>query len=279
MKVLLIGADGTLGTALSELLKDRGLVRWTQADVDLTDSGLRKAVVAASPTLVINAAAYTDVDGAEKNGHLAEIINGTAVGEIAMACRDLGVTMVHFSTDYVFNGETDAGYTEDDVPDPRNTYGRTKLLGERLLQQYAPSYLLIRTSRLFGSPATQGGAKQNFIMKMIELSRTKNELKVVDDEIASPTYAADLAQSSVALIDKNVRGVFHRTNDGACTWYAFAEEIFRQLHREISLLPARGTEFPRPAQRPRNSTLRTTKAPPLRRWQAALNAYLATLTV
>lgn len=279
MSILLIGADGTLGTALSELLNDRDLIRWTQRDIDLTSPDVRQRIVSLSPSMVINAAAFTDVDGSESNEALADKINATAVGEIAKACHDLGSTMVHFSTDYVFGGESSCGYAEDDTPNPINAYGRTKLNGERRLIDIGPRYFLIRTSRLFGRRGMSGGTKQNFIDKMIELSATKKELMVVDDETTSPTYANDLARSTVQLFENNEPGIYHRTNDGACTWYSFAQEIFKRIDRPIMLTPVQGSHFPRPAQRPRNSTLISTKLEPLRSWQSSLAEYMTTLTV
>ncbi len=277
--ILLIGADGTLGTALSEVFRNERLIRWTQREVDLTSSDLRRRVTAVSPSIVINAAAYTDVDGAETNESLADAINATAVGEIAKACHDLGSTVVHYSTDYVFDGSSSRGYAEDAIPHPINAYGRTKLHGERLLVDAAPRYFIVRTSRLFGRHGMKSGAKQNFIDKMIALSDTKSELSVVDDETTSPTYAADLARSTLDLLEHYEPGVYHRTNDGSCTWHAFALEIFRILGRSITLKPVSGSSFPRPAKRPAQSTLVSTKVAPLRRWQPALSDYIASLTI
>lgn len=276
MKILLIGSDGTLGTAFRTLIEPSyELVAWTMGDCDLTDCesiGTKLSVVA--PDVIINASAYTDVDGAESHERIATLINGDAVGRIASYCASEHATLVHFSTDYVFPGTAGTGYAEYDVPKPVNAYGRSKLHGEMLLRESGCNYLCIRTSRLFGRSSTPKG-KKSFIDKMLELAGHTPTISVVNDERTSPTYANDLVQATLGLIRDGARGLYHRTNDGDCTWYEFAQKIFSIVQLPVALVPVQGSAFPRPAERPVCSTLRSTKLPKLRPWQESLKEYLS----
>lgn len=277
-EILLIGADGTLGTAFSGLLAARSGLRWTQRDINLTDSeSIEGKIRSAMPRILINAAAYTNVDGAETDETLANAINGTAVREMARACNSIGARFVHFSTDYVFDGTTEDGYREDDAPKPLGAYGRSKLLGEQFATDELATTLIIRTSRLYGL-ASSPTAKKNFVVRMLELAADRPEVKVVDDERTSPTYAPDLAQAALTLVDSGATGIYHRSNDRSCTWREFATEIFAQAGKQVAVRPVPGSTFPRAAQRPRNSTLISTKAPVLRPWQTALADYLSMLS-
>lgn len=272
---LIIGADGTLGTSFSKLLALAHPVLWTQRDIDLTDvAAIESKIRAASPNILINAAAYTNVDGAESDESTANLINGSAVQMLAKACGTIGAQFVHFSTDYVFDGSAKDGYREHDVPNPINAYGRSKLLGEQLAAEELPTTLIVRTSRLYGN-ATVATAKKNFVVRMLELATQQPEIKAVDDERTSPTYADDLARATISLIKDGARGIYHRTNDRSCTWYEFAQEIFRQAKKEVDVTPVPGSAFPRAAKRPVHSTLLTTKVPALRAWQDALTEYLS----
>ncbi|MBI4426489.1 MAG: dTDP-4-dehydrorhamnose reductase [Candidatus Kerfeldbacteria bacterium] len=276
MKVLIIGADGTLGTALRRVLVSESVIAWTSADLDLSDlNSIAPKINSIRPEIVINAAAFTDVDQAEQDERRATIINGLAVGELAAACASFGSRFVQFSTDYVFDGRRSSGYDEQATPTPISAYGRSKYRGEQLLQQRGRDWLLIRTSRLFGQ-ANGSSSKLDFVRRMLELAKTKPVVSVVNDETASPTYANDLAQATVALIQSGATGVFHRTNDGSCTWFGLAKEIFALVNVSVRLNPVSGSAFPRPAARPRYSVLRSTKLPPLRPWPAALHDYLLT---
>ncbi len=277
MKVIVLGSDGTLGTSLLNVRHEGyKLIPWTVGNCDLTDlPSIGPALAQESPDLIINASAYTDVDGAEKNEQLATLINAEAVGQIAMYCAAHRIPLVHFSTDYVFSGSTTEGYAEHDVPAPINAYGRSKLRGESLLVGSGCPYLCIRTSRLFGrSSAAQG--KKNFIEKMLELARQRSPLSVVDDERTSPTFADDLARSTYDLLRGGASGMFHRTNDGDCTWYELAQEVFSIVPLPVTLVPVPGATFPRLARRPERSTLKTTKVPPLRAWRESVKEYLST---
>lgn len=276
MKILLIGSDGTLGTSFRTLIDSSyELVSWTMRDCDLTDlESIGTKISAVAPDVILNASAYTDVDGAESHERVATLINGEAVGRIASYCASNGSMLVHFSTDYVFPGTTGVGYAEDDAPKPVNAYGRSKLQGEMLLGESGCRYLCIRTSRLFGRSSAAKG-KKSFIDKMLELAGHASTISVVNDERTSPTYADDLARATLGLVRDGARGLYHRTNDGDCTWYEFAQEIFSIVQLPVALVAVQGSAFPRPAERPVCSTLRSTKLPILRSWQESLKEYLS----
>lgn len=278
MRVLLLGANGTLGSALEEALSDENLTAWTMKNLDLgrLDS-IRPKITAIKPDVVVNAAAYTAVDEAELHEREAQLINGDAVGELARACQSLRALLIHYSTDYVFDGSQASGYGEDAIPRPMNAYGRSKLQGERLIRTSGVAYILIRTSRLFGHHASADGTKKNFVVRILELASTKDELQVVDDERSNPTYAPDLAAATIELIRGRRQGVFHRTNDGSCSWYQFAREIVAQRGLSVSIEAIAASFFPRKAIRPQASILLSTKLRALRPWQDALRQYLATI--
>ncbi len=276
-KILIFGAQGMLGQELQRLWSDVPCSAVDREAVDITDRELvTKFIRKERPTLVINAAAYNNVDGAETDKEEAMGINGYAVGYIAAAAEAVHATMVHYSTDYVFDGEKNDGYREDDMPSPMSIYGESKRLGEtEALEKCSRAYVL-RLSRLFGAPAKSQTAKQSFIEKMILLSKRRSTLTVVDDELSSPTYAPDLAHRTREIIDADQPyGIYHVTNQGCCTWFGFAKEIFTQRGWHGTLLPVPSSTFPRPARRPRYSMLLNTKLPPLRPWQEALKEYLA----
>ncbi|MBI4281799.1 dTDP-4-dehydrorhamnose reductase [Candidatus Uhrbacteria bacterium] len=275
------------------------LFAWDREECDITNAALvMKKIGELQPALIINAAAYNDVDGAEKDATLANKINGDAIGYLADAATKVGATFVHYSTDYVFDGTKKYGYREDDAPNPISAYGKSKLLGEEkiflsLRGAHAPeqssvrgftprnnfAVYLIRTSRLFGA---QGSGKQSFVDAMLERIQKKDTFEIVDEEYACPTYAEDLAQRTREIIEqKKPSGIYHVTNSAAVTWYGFAQEIFRQAHelgiltRAPLVMPVPSSRFPRPAKRPAYSQLLNTKLPPLRSWQEALGDYLS----
>jgi len=275
MKILLIGANGTLGRMIADHCSDDEVVRTTQLELDLrTPDHIRPYVERIRPDVVVNASAYNDVDAAETHPDEAILINATAVGALAKAARAAQAGFVHFSTDYVFDGTAPHGYTERDRPNPQSQYATSKFRGEILALEAHPETLLIRTSRLYGEPGGSQSSKQSFPQRMIELSKSRNVIEVVDDEVSSPTYARDLALAAHGLIHAGARGIFHRTNDGACTWYEFAKAIFAETGWRGTLRPVPGSRFPRPAKRPAASMLLTTKLPPLRRWEKALSDHL-----
>jgi len=276
MKILIIGAKGMLGQELAKVFqKDKPLL-WDRAEIDIADELKVRGIIGdLKPDLVINAAAYNDVDGAEKNEALARQINGEAVGYLAKALRVNKGILVHYSTDYVFKGDKKQGYKELYKPNPQSAYARSKYLGEQELQTNTDRFYLIRLSRLFGRPAASQAGKKSFADLMLELAETKKEINAINEELSSPTYAPDLAKRTKEIIDwKKPFGIYHAANSGACTWYDFAQEIFTIKQINVKLNPVPASFFPRPAARPKYSILLNTKLPAMRSWQEALREFI-----
>jgi len=265
-----------LGQELVKVFHNCEAVAWDREDCDITKKeDVQNKIKNVAPDLIINAAAYNDVDGAEKDKDLADKINGYAPGYIAEAAHEAGARFVHYSTDYVFPGDVVEGYREDVMPDPISAYGLSKYLGELETAKFAKRYYLIRLSRLFGPAGTGEGAKKSFVDKMLELAETRDELDIINEEVSSPTYASDLAKRTRQIVDGNYAfGIYHAANKGACTWYEFAQAIFKTKEINIKLNPVPGSKFPRAAKRPAYSVLLNTKLPEARTWQEALWEYL-----
>jgi len=276
-RVIIIGAKGTLGSALARAFAETHPILWDIEDLDITDEKETiKKISDVCPDVVINAAGYTDVDGAEKNEELAMNINGHATGTIARAAKLVGAVMVHFGTDYIFDGTKKEGYAETDKPDPASVYGRSKLLGENEALKENDKTYIIRLSRLFGSAQRGERSKKSFVDLMLALAEKNKELSVVDEEVSSPTYAPDLADRTREIIlSKMPFGVYHCSNAGSCTWYEFAKEIFLIKGVAVELNRVSGDHFKREAKRPAYSVLLSTKLSPMRPWQDALKEYLS----
>ncbi|HYE22610.1 MAG TPA: dTDP-4-dehydrorhamnose reductase [Verrucomicrobiae bacterium] len=273
MRVLIIGSKGNLGQALAEAYAEVKPVLWDREEIDITNEEECKSKVAAlQPTLVYNCAAYNKVDDAEKEIEIAETINGYAVGFLATVCRDIGATMVHFSSNYVFDGQNAEGYNEDDKPSPKSAYARSKRLGEIELQQNMDNYYLVRTAWLYGAK-TQG--KKSFVDIMLDMASAGKTINAVNDEFGNPTYVKDLAQALVALTQSEKPfGIYHLTNAGSTSWFEWAKEIFkiRSIKANINAIPS--GELKRPANRPKYGILNNTKFIELRPWSEALREYL-----
>ncbi len=271
-EVLIIGSRGMLGFELVKAFADRNPVAWDKTEIDITnEAAVHKAIKKLKPKLVINAAAYTDVDGCESHSGLAMAVNGDAVGYLAEACSANGATIVHISTDYVFRGDNENGYQEADVPDPVNAYGESKLRGEHLLKEGTDKFYLVRSAWLYGRNG------RNFVDTMLTLAKEKRTLKVVNDQIGSPTYAVDLAGSIRRLVDaQSAFGTYHLVNGGRTSWFGLAGEIFKLAKLNATIRPVKTSEFPRQALRPAFSVLITTKTKALRPWAAALADYIKT---
>lgn len=252
---LVLGANGQLGRAFVETLSGAGQTVTgfgrSQADLSRPES-LRLPLQDAAA--VINCAAYTNVDQAEQEEELATRVNGEAVGRLAELCRDAGVPLLHFSTDYVFDGRSTEPYRVDQSRNPINAYGRSKAHGEELLEASGVDYLLVRTSWVY---APWG---QNFLRTMARLMNERPSLKVVDDQRGRPTHVKGLATRSLALLDRGTRGTFHITDGGQCSWFGFARAIADALSTECALEPCTTADFPRPAPRPAYSVLDTSRA-------------------
>ncbi len=253
--VVVVGALGMLGRAWRELLQSRG-IEHTGLDLptlDITDPQSITEHIGKDVRTVINCAAFTDVDGCEDQEPAAHRLNAEAVGHLADHCKTIGATLIHYSTDYVFDGKADSPYTTDHHRDPVNAYGRTKADGEILIEDSGCDFLLIRTSWLYAPWA------RNFVSGMIRLTRERDELNVVDDQRGRPTSAQHLAASSLSLLDMGERGAFHVTDDGECSWYEFACEIKRLAGNTCDVKPCTSEEFKRPAARPAYSVLDISK--------------------
>jgi dTDP-4-dehydrorhamnose reductase len=270
--ILVVGANGMLGRDLIALLGDRGH-GVDIADIDITSlESVLKVIGELKPKVVINCAAFTDVDGCESNTETAMAVNGEGVGYLAMACRESGASLVQISTDYIFDGGKGTPYVEDDVPCPLSVYGESKLAGEMNAAFY-PEHLIVRTQWLYGLHG------KNFVETMLRLGAEKNELTVVDDQIGSPTWTADLARAIIALIDRGCRGTYHAANSEFCSWNGFAKAIFEEAGLNVLVRPMTTTELNRPARRPLYSTLDCTKLTSdtgfhPQSWRSALREYL-----
>ena len=255
-KYVLLGANGMLGQAMQQLLGRRNLSYslLTRPSFDLTRPETLGTAVLAGTNVVLNCAAYTDVDGAEADVEKADEINGYGVELLANRCKEVGATLVHFSTDYVFAGDLNRPYLTSDSRAPINAYGRSKLIGELAIENSGVDFLLIRTSWVY---APWG---KNFVKTMAGLARTKNHLKVVDDQIGRPTQAFALAENTLALLEKNARGTFHLCDGGSCSWFEFAKHIVGAINPDCEVSPCASSEFPRPARRPPYGVLDLHKA-------------------
>lgn len=273
MKTLVIGSKGMLGQAVMETWSDLDPIGADLPDVDITNPlSIARALDLYQPTVVVNCAAYTAVDKCEDDELTANQVNATAVGYLTKACSLRNIRLIHISTDYVFDGNNEHGYREDAPIAPVNAYGRTKANGEKELMANAHLFYLVRTSWLYGP----GG--KNFVSTMLELGKTKPELKVVSDQHGKPTYTRDLAVFLKHLVVNHApSGVYHGVNEDETTWYDFAREIFRQSGVKSDVESCTSDEFPRPAKRPHWSTLLNTKQPLLRPWREALRDYLTEL--
>ena len=275
-RYLLTGASGMLGQELQHALAGRDLTALTRSELDIRDADAVHAAVAGHD-VVINAAAYTDVDGAEADEQAAWEINCAGVGNLADASRQVGAKFVTMSTDYVFDGHGTTPYQEDAVRDPINAYGRSKAMGElSSLENYPEGTFIVRTAWLYGA----GGP--NFASTMLRLAASNPTVSVVDDQLGQPTWSADLAQQVVALVDSSApAGVYHGTNSGHTSWFGFAKAVFEEAGLDPArVLPTTSGNFPRPAARPAYSVLghaawKHAGLAPMRGWRDALHAAAA----
>lgn len=279
MKVLILGSKGNLGPEIAKIYKKLKPALWDREEMDITDEALvMKKISELKPDLVFNCAAYNAVDKAEGEDRLlAETINGAAVGYIAKACSSIGAILVHFSSNYVFDGTNASGYNEDDLPNPISAYGKSKLMGEIEVQKNCEKYYLVRTAWLYGG---QGAGKKSFVDLMIDKAKKDDTIDAVQDEFGSPTYVKDLAQAITALVEQNkLFGIYHITNSGQASWYDWAKEIFAIKEMKAKLAPISSSEadekWNRPAKRPKFGILNNTKFIELRPWTEALKEFLS----
>jgi len=280
-KVIVIGAKGMLGQELVRIFQQDGqyeILAWDFAELDITDQGkVDLAMLKEMPDIVINAAAYNDVDGAEENEEsyeLAKQVNGFAPKYLAKAAKRRDAIFVQYSTDYVFDGKKDQ-YLENDLTDPISRYGKSKEMGEKNVLATGGKYYLVRISKLFGKPGVGLNAKKSFFEAMLKISENNDSFKVVDGERSCFTYAPDLAKATKELIEGNNNfGIYHLVNEGPATWFDGASKLFELAKKKISLIPVSSEEFARKAKRPDSSVLVNTKLPKLRHYEQALKQWL-----
>ena len=277
MKILITGAYGMLGSDLRETLKDHELFIAGHKDLDIADQNkVMNYILEKSPEIVINAAAYTAVDNCETDYTNAYSVNAIGPKNLAIACNKINIPLIHISTDYVFDGNKRTPLTEEDTLGPKTAYGKTKLEGEKMIQENTKKYFILRTAWLYGIHG------KNFVQTMLNLSKKNNELKVVNDQIGSPTYSKDLAIAISELLNSDKYGIYHVTNKGEISWYDFSKKIFELSNINIKVNPVSTEEFPRPAPRPHYSVLSNQKwinagFTPMRNYDEALKEYLSLL--
>ena len=277
MKVLVTGAKGQLGTDLMNELAKRGIegIGVDVQEMDITDAeACRRVIKNSGADAVIHCAAYTAVDAAEDNADLCRRINGEGTRNVAQACKEADTKLMYISTDYVFDGQGTTPW-DPDCKDyaPQNVYGQTKYEGELAVEELSDKYFIVRIAWVFGV------AGKNFIKTMLRLGKERGAVSVVDDQIGSPTYTYDLARLLVDMIQTDKYGRYHATNEGLCSWYEFAKEIFRQAGMDVPVTPVSSDQFPAKAARPSNSRLSKEKLSEngferLPAWQDALGRFL-----
>ena len=243
-----------LGTDLVPVLEGEGH-KVTATDVDELDitvpDQIKDAVREVSPDIVIDCAAYTQVDKAEEEPQQAFLLNGKGTENTVSVCREFGVDLCYISTDYVFNGEKKGPYTPEDNPDPLNVYGASKLAGEKAIRNVWERFFIIRTSWMYGRNG------KNFVHTVLDLAKNQTEIKVVVDQIGSPTWTVNLARALSKIIGTGKYGIYHVTDEteGGVSWFRFAQELVRLAHLDCRIIPVKSEDFPRPARRPKNSVL------------------------
>lgn len=251
MRILLLGRDGQVGRELARSLAPLGEVSALgRAQLDLTDAGrISEAVRGASPEVIVNAAAYTAVDRAESEPQLAFALNAAAPGVLAAEAARLGALLVHYSTDYVFDGAKAGAYVEDDAPHPLNVYGSSKLAGERAIAAAACRHLILRTSWVYGPHGS------NFMLAILRAARERPELRVVDDQVGAPTSSVALARATAQVLRAGAEGLYHISAAGKTSWCGFARAILARAGLHTPVVPIRSEQYPAAARRPRNSLL------------------------
>ena len=252
MKVLVTGVGGQLGYDVIKELQKRNIecIGVDKVEFDVTDfEAAYKFIINYMPDAVIHCSAYTAVDKAEDESELCHLVNAVGTENIAKICKEIDAKMIYISTDYVFDGTKDGYYEVDDIPNPINVYGKTKLAGEKAVQEIIDKYFIVRISWVFGINGN------NFVKTMLRLGKERSELNVVADQIGSPTYTADLAQLLVDMVQTDKYGIYHATNEGVCSWAEFAEGIFRVAGMDVRVNHITTSEYPTRAKRPMNSRM------------------------
>lgn len=276
MRILVTGVKGQLGyDVINELeLRNHEAVGVDVEEMDITDAkAVNKSIEDTKVEAVIHCAAYTAVDAAEDHEEVCRRVNADGTENIARVCGELGLKMIYISTDYVFDGEGEQAWEPDDERKPLNVYGKTKYEGELAVEKYAEKFYIVRIAWVFGVNG------KNFVKTMLNLGRTQDQINVVNDQFGSPTYTFDLARLLVDMVETDKYGRYHVTNEGICTWYEFAKEIFRQADIDVTVNPVSSEQLPNKARRPHNSRMNKDKLDAngfvrLPVWQDALRRYL-----
>jgi dTDP-4-dehydrorhamnose reductase len=274
-RYLILGANGQLGKQFRKELAARGedVIAPDEKDCDITSfDTLARYVEMVSPTVIINCAAYNAVELAEQQSDIANLINGRAVENIATLCGRHGIFVIHYSSDYVFDGKKGELYTERDAPNPVNVYGRSKLAGEEAVQKHAADFLLFRTSWVFGD------GPQNFIHKLLQWSQKNRVLKLSSDEVSVPTSAADIVSATMASLEHGLRGLYHLTNTDYASRYEWGRYVARLLSLDNLIIPVPMSTFATPVQRPAftamsNAQLQHHLGAPIRDWRSAVDRF------
>ncbi|MPL68869.1 dTDP-4-dehydrorhamnose reductase [bioreactor metagenome] len=273
MRILVTGANGQLGREVTKQGANHELILTDVDTLDITNSkAVRDVFQSERPEAVIHCAAYTNVDGAETDEDSAFRINVIGAQNVAAGCLEVGARMVYVSTDYVFDGTGTRAYREFDTVNPQTVYGRTKWQGEEIVRQILGRHYIVRTAWLYGDG-------NNFVRTMLRLAKQSNSVRVVHDQIGTPTSTVDLSWAIFRLLASDVYGTYHATCQGQCSWYEFACEIFLRVGLATQVVPVSTVEFVRPAKRPAysnldNYMLRMSVGDPMRNWQEALAEYL-----
>ena len=278
MRVILLGADGQLGSELAAQFAGHDLTALTQGDLDITREEEVRRIADYRPDVVVNATGFTDVPRCETELAAAFAVNAIGIRTLAMVCHEAGARLLHVSTDYVFDGKKGAPYVETDTPCPINAYGVTKLAGEHFVRAICSRHYIVRSSGLYGlKPAL--GKGYNFSQLMLQLAKERGEVEVVTDEVLTPTFTLDLARQIGIIIEREDYGVFHAANEGQCSWFEFTQALFELAGVKATLRPTTAAAFGSPVARPSYSVLENARLKQLgmnamRHWREALADYV-----
>ncbi|MGE7636047.1 dTDP-4-dehydrorhamnose reductase [Bacillus paramycoides] len=281
-KILLLGANGQLGTDICFVFSSfpqYKIIKVYRRDLDVEKNDIHSFLSQIEFDIIINCTSYHKTDECEDFPAKSLVINSLAIGEIAKYCREHDKVLFHFTTDYLFDGKKSQPYRETDTPNPLNVYGISKLTGEHFIKNHLDKYFIFRVSSLFGK-AGASGKGGNFVETMIQLGKQGSTIKVVNDQVMSPTHTLEIARAVFAFIDQDIQeyGVYHCSGEGECSWYDFAKEIFDQLNMEIDLVPVSHSNYPAKAKRPSYSVLDNVKINEIYQmvnWKSSLTEYLS----
>jgi dTDP-4-dehydrorhamnose reductase len=285
MKIAVIGANGQLGTDICRIFRENQdevfELNHNQLDISNQEE-TSKILKELSPEFVVNTAAMHNVEQCEADPALSFAVNGIGARNLAMACQASGATLMHISTDYVFDGAKQAPYLESDGPNPLNVYGNTKLSGEIFVRTMADKYFILRVSAIYGENQCRAKGGLNFVTLMLKLSRERDEVRVVNDEFVSPTYTRDIANQILHMSRSRQYGLYHATSQGSCSWFEFAGKIFELTGSSITLSVAGPGEFPAKVPRPsysvlENRALQDAGLDAMPHWEDGLRRYLAAI--